>query len=35
MATIGSQIRSYFHTAIMAATGLPESSVLKSPRFHI
>jgi len=35
MATIGSQIRSYFHTAIMAATGLPESSVLKSPRFHL
>ena len=35
MPTIGSQIRNYFHTAIMSATGLPETSVLKSPRFHL
>ena len=35
MATLGSKIRAYFHSALVTATGLPDSKVLKSPRFHV
>ena len=35
MATIGSQIRAYFHAQIVAATGLASAKVLKSPRFTV
>ena len=35
MTTIGSKIRSYFHTTIATATGLPAISILKSPRFQV
>ena len=35
MATVGSLIREAFRTRIIAATGLPDGSVLRSPRFHL
>jgi hypothetical protein len=34
MSTLGAAVRAYFHARIVATTGLPDASVLTSPRWH-